>query len=333
MKNQKFQVLIGILLVPVLIAGIVSLGQRLGQNLKHEGMGESGEDFAPAQMKTMEEQGYVMYQALPERVRALVNSGLFDRTQEEEEAEKKTDILDRIGQEDFAKNIRLLLISNTYLASYSCKENFPFDEKSNSFVNTELIRQIESYGFTGFSEQLEKVARVVAMRTKEWGSGYYGEYGEAYRLTCQGTEFELYRMSDGSFDLEFDINFSASYVPEKYRELVEKVSAAGGYFLSASQVGGETEVLVFTKDNAVSDESPRRLDKEMSEVNNKKLILMFRNGSLSDYYVTVAGNDTLKLDDKDKEIIKICTTGSGKKFSDEYKRSENGGIYWIFQPE
>lgn len=331
MKNEKFKILIGILIVPVLIAGMISFVQKLAHNQRYGTTNESYTENVMA--KSMEEQGYIVYQEVPERIRALVNCEAFDLVQESRDSEEDgedvqiPDILERMGQEEMIKNVCPLLVSD--IASFGTE--FVFDAKNCSFTNSELIRQIEACGFPGFSEQLAKIEKIVEKKTKEYGKNYYEFQDELYRFTCQGTTFSLYRMTEDAFNFEVAVNLSTCYVPAKHKELVEKVNAAGGYFLSASQVGGNTEVLTFTKDNAISDQSGESLEGE-TEVNNKKLILMFRNGSLSDYYVTVAGNETLKLDDKDKEILQICTAGLGKELSDkEYMKSNYGGIYRIFR--
>lgn len=328
MKNEKFKILIGILIVPVLIAGMISFVQKLAHNPRYETTNES--DTGSVMAKSMEEQGYIVYQEVPERVRALVNCEAFDLVEESRGGEEDVqipDILKSMGREEMIKNVCPLLASD--IGSFGTE--FAFDAKNCSFINSELIRQIEACGFTGFSEQLAKIEKIVEKKTKEYGTNYYELHDELYSFTCQGTTFSLYRMKDNLFNFEVAINLSTCYVPAKYKGLVEKVNAAGGYFLSASQVGGNIEVLTFTKDNAICDQSSKNLEGE-AEINNKKLILMFRDGSLSDYYVTVAGNDTLKMDDKDKEILQICTAGLGKELSDkEYMKSNYGGIYRIFR--
>lgn len=337
MKEERFKSILGVLLVPVLILAVVGFcmgragtgGVAVGELYTAGSTGNIG--------TTLEERGYVMYQSLPQGLKELIDQGILEPVCEsagdDDAVEGDTSILnlDQIERGEYlGKNSFIVGKSQVYRECLMSGE-LSFDPRQGKFTSEDQISKIEAAGFTGFGEQLKKVAQMIQYNNKIDDKWVDEEVEPTYYLSCQGVEFSLVEETDELFRLNVQFNFSSCYAPAKYQELVKDVESGGEYFLYASTVGGEIETLTFCKDNAISLLSSRQ-DKELSKiVDGKRIVFMFRDGKLVDYYMTVQGGE-LELDDSDKHLIDRYTKGLGKGYPAKVSMTfSNYGIYHIYR--
>ena len=206
-----------------------------------------------------------------------------------------------------------------------------YDPKQGKFTSTEEISRIEAAGFEGFGKQLDKAAKLIQCSIK-YDNQREDMIEPVYYFCCQGVRFSLRKQSNESFQISLHFNFSSCYAPAKYQEFVKDVVAGGEYFLCASTVGGEIETLTFCKDDTVSLLSDREYTDLSKMVDDRRIVFMFRDGKLIDYYMTVQGGE-LVLDDSDKNLIDKYAKGIGKGYPDKVSMTfSRYGIFHIYCP-
>lgn len=323
MKKDKFGIIIAILLAPILLAGLVAFCRYEAKDAvkRNKEFGEYKYQEYTAQGKSLRDRGYVMNQQFPDGFRKLKELGIWESHLDSEgeadvEGEEQIEAEEEITLE-YMESGKLLDANEFYVGKDTSGYEYldmrlEFDVAKSCFTSTDKISQIEACGFADFSKQLNKVAEVIR---KHGGISY-----EGYYIFCQGVEFELFptnvtENNMTNFWLRACLNASDYYVPEKYQEFIRNFTENGEYFLYSSGIGGETEVLVFCKNNSVSASG---VDEKTSdkENDNKRIIFLFQNNNLVDYYVTTSGNDELAFDDADKQLIETYTKGLGKELSD-----------------
>lgn len=339
MKEERFKSILGILLMPVLMLIVVGFCMgRAGDGEVKTGIWVENRNNKMG--TTLEERGYIMYQPLPQGLKNLIDQGILVSSFESgdnEMVEGDTYGLssyDRIERGDYLKMNPLTVKKSEVLLEYLMNMNgeLSFDPQQGKFAPADQISKIEAAGFTGFRMQLEKAAQMIQYCNKskdKWKEGVEN----VYYFYCQGVEFALSEISEYVFHLSVQINFSSCYMPAKYQEFVKDVVSGGDYFLYASTVGGDIETLTFCKDNSISLLSDRQ-DEELSKmIDGKRIVFMFRDGKLVDYYMTVQGGD-LKLDDSDKNLIDKCTKGLGKGYPDKESMTFSSyGVCHIYRAE
>lgn len=323
MKEERFKCILGILLMPVLMLVVVGFCMGRAGNEEVKSSGVWTENGNSKMGTTLEERGYIMYQPLPQGLKELIDQGVLvssldsDDNETMEDATYRLSSYDWIERGDYLKMNPLTVKKSEELLEYVMNMNgeLSFDPQQGKFASTDQISKIEAAGFTGFKMQLEKAAQMIQYCNKskdKWQEGVEN----VYYFYCQGVEFALREISDHVFQLSVQINFSSCYMPAKYQEFVKDVVSGGDYFLYASTVGGDIETLTFCKDNSISLLSDRQ-DEELGKmVDGKRIVFMFRDGKLVDYYMTVQGGD-LKLDDSDKNLIDKCAKGLEKGYPDK----------------
>lgn len=329
MKKDKFGIIIAILLAPILLAGLVAFCRYEAKDAvkRNKGNGEYKYQDYTAQGKTLRDRGYVMRQQFPDGFRKLKELDIWEESYLDSEGEADVEgdeqILEdeQIAEEDitleYMESGKLLDVNEFNVGKDTSAYEYldiqlEFDVAKSCFTSTDKISQIEACGFTDFSKQLKKVVEVIR---KHGGISY-----EGYYIFCQGVEFELFPTNVTENDmtnfwLRACLNASDYYVPEKYQEFIRNFTENGEYFLYSSGIGGETEVLVFCKNNSVAASG---VDVKTSdeENDNKRIIFLFQDNNLVDYFVTTSGNDELVFDDADKQLIETYTKGLGKELSD-----------------
>lgn len=332
-KEERFKSILGILMVPVLILVVVGFCMaRSGSGGVWTGIvtngGEAENDTENAG-KTLEERGYVLFQPINQGIKQLMNQGIIEPFYDTVDEETSVLSFEEIERGDYLKENPFVVEKSPTLSEYLMTTELSFDSQQGKFTCTDLISKIEAAGFTGFEEQLEKVTRLIRCCKKHDGEGE--EVQPTYYFYCQGVEFRLDETSGEAFLLGLQFNFSSCYVPAKYQEFIKDVVSGGEYFLYASTVGGEMETLTFSKDNSVSFLG-ENVDEEIGKiVDNKRIVFMFRDGKLVDYYIVVQGGE-LKLDDSDKNLIDKYAKGIGKGYPDKAMTfSKYGGDKRIYR--
>lgn len=338
-KEERFKSILAILLVPVLILAIVGFC-RAGD--KDEVMTGSvceamsgGTDIGT----TLAERGYVLYQLMHPGIKALYEQEILEsRSRPEGGSDEETfDFqeaqlnFDQIESGDYLEQNPLTVQESSVIMECLMGRELSYDPKEGKFTSTEEISRIEAAGFESFGKQLDKAAKLIQCSIK------YDNQGEemiepVYYFCCQGVRFSLRKQSDKSFQISLHFNFSSCYAPAKYQEFVKDVVAGGEYFLCASTVGGEIETLTFCKDDTVSILSDRE-DTDLSKmVDDRRIVFMFRDGKLIDYYMIVQGGE-LVLDDSDKNLIDKYAKGIGKGYPDKVSMTfSRYGIFHIYRP-
>lgn len=325
--DEKSKVIIGILLAPALIVLMMAAFILAGKD-KHtiREQAEQGEPYTTEvqELATLKKKGYILYRKIPDHIKRLARSDVFQKFNEEDSG-VELEMLATTDSERFGDEYASCVVGE--------RQSFPcyleFDAKAFRFTEEEKIRRVEECGYSGFEKQLAKVADIVKEKTQEHGDSYWHYAWERYQLSCQGTTITLERTSDGNFTMFLNINLSTCWVPGKYKDLIERVDAAGGYYLFSSCVGGEVEILTFCKDNSIAEGGS--VEGGESLVDNKRLVLMFRDGKLEDYYMTTAGSE-LELDSSDQNMLKLCTAGLNKTLPEkETMVSQYQGVYRIYR--
>ncbi len=200
-----------------------------------------------------------------------------------------------------------------------------WDEKTGQFLDKDKIAMIENCGFSGFSDMLSEVERGSQNRRKaieetinlygeEYMDDYYDDDDFGCTMYCQGVEFLLYNDDPEYYTLCVYLNYSSCYTPQQYRGVIDGVTSDGSYLLYSSYVVGGKDVLVFSRNNSIDFGS----DQEAAEMNNKwaskRIVLIFNNGKLEDYYLT-SNLPRLDLDDADRKILDTYVSGLGKTLS------------------
>lgn len=162
-------------------------------------------------------------------------------------------------------------------------------------------------------------------------AGYY--WNEYFYLRCQGITFVLYDFSrTGYVALGLSKNNSTYYIPEKYKNIIDGMKADGSYFLHASYVAGGRDVLVFSRDNTVGlsieDEINPYMyegtrDEERRKYEDKRIVFIFENGKIVDYYMA-SQSGSMKLDDVDKKVLDAYVSGLGKTLSGIPETADEG---------
>lgn len=339
-KEERFKSILAILLVPVLILAIVGFCMaRAGDKEVMTGRIVGAEEGGTNMGTTLAERGYVLYQPMHPGIKALYEQEILESVQgggsDEETFDFQEDMsllnFDQIESGDYLEQNPLTVQESSVLMECLMGRELSYDPKEGKFTSTEEISRIEAAGFEGFGKQLDKAAKLIQCSIK------YDNQGEemiepVYYFCCQGVRFSLRKQSDKSFQISLHFNFSSCYAPAKYQEFVKDVVAGGEYFLCASTVGGEIETLTFCKDDTVSILSDRE-DTDLSKmVDDRRIVFMFRDGKLIDYYMIVQGGE-LVLDDSDKNLIDKYAKGIGKGYPDKVSMTfSRYGIFHIYRP-
>lgn len=339
-KEERFKSILAILLVPVLILAIVGFCMaRAGDKEVMTGRIVGAEEGGTNMGTTLAERGYVLYQPMHPGIKALYEQEILESVQgggsDEETFDSQEDMsllnFDQIESGDYLEQNPLTVQESSVLMECLMGRELSYDPKEGKFTSTEEISRIETAGFEGFGKQLDKAAKLIQCSIK------YDNQGEemiepVYYFCCQGVRFSLRKQSDKSFQISLHFNFSSCYAPAKYQEFVKDVVAGGEYFLCASTVGGEIETLTFCKDDTVSILSDRE-DTDLSKmVDDRRIVFMFRDGKLIDYYMIVQGGE-LVLDDSDKNLIDKYAKGIGKGYPDKVSMTfSRYGIFHIYRP-
>lgn len=201
-----------------------------------------------------------------------------------------------------------------------------WDNKTGECLDKEKIAAIENCGFPGFSnlisevESREKARRNSFEETSEYFGGdededAYYEYGGGYTLFCRGIEFYI-SPSDGAEYryLSVQLNRSSCFIPQRYKNVIDGVMADGSYYLYSSYAAGGKDVLVFHRDQTVSYNEYMESPDTKNEWVDKRIVFIFENGNLVDYYV-VSQIPRLVLDDVDKKVLDTYVSGLGKTLS------------------
>lgn len=339
-KEERFKSILAILLVPVLILAIVGFCMaRAGDKEVMTGRIVGAEEGGTNMGTTLAERGYVLYQPMHPGIKALYEQEILESVQgggsDEETFDSQEDMsllnFDQIENGDYLEQNPLTVQESSVLMECLMGRELSYDPKEGKFTSTEEISRIEAAGFEGFGKQLDKAAKLIQCSIK------YDNQGEemiepVYYFCCQGVRFSLRKQSDKSFQISLHFNFSSCYAPAKYQKFVKDVVAGGEYFLCASTVGGEIETLTFCKDDTVSILSDRE-DTDLSKmVDDRRIVFMFRDGKLIDYYMIVQGGE-LVLDDSDKNLIDKYAKGIGKGYPDKVSMTfSRYGIFHIYRP-
>lgn len=338
MKNERFKIVMGILLVPVLLGALmVFCRHEMDQALKNTPWDNDANeedvdyDYDVLSAGTMQERGYVVYQQLPERIKNLIK--VFGEPvmtgESREDSEVAEDWLEELGSTELLTNEE-----PEYDRSLGC--DLEFDAKSCSFTPAAQVRlaKIEESGFDGFTGMMEDVTGIIRKNTEKYGENYWSEKMESierYIVCCQDMQFEFERSGSGSFYLNIPIQSATCYVPEKYREFVQNVTADGEYFLYTTCVGDKIDVVSFCKNNSIAAVEGGVPDEDREKNNNKRIVCLFEDGKMVDYYVTTLGNE-LSLDEKDKKIVDTYMSGTGKELPDKPTMvSKYAGIHRIYR--
>lgn len=341
MKNERFRMLIAILLVPVCLAGMVAFCKvevwtaRENGTWKYEQKWEYMED----EVKTMEEQGYIVYQQLPDRMKKLCEQELFQKFYVEESRDGDSDeyeeedemSLEKMGSTEYLQNKRAMIvgIENDSICRLA---ELQFDPANYCFLPEELAA-IEACGFPGFTQRMQEIADMIKKNEEEYGETVWEDYEYCYHLYSQGVEFMVRRSGKTSVEITAYIGILACYAPGKYQEFIQNVTASGEYFLYSTCVGGETDVITFCKNDSIFYGSNAIHEDCWEKINHKNITCLFRNGKLDDYYVAACGKK-LELDEADRAFLDTYTKGLGKELSDkESMVSEWNGLYQIYRTE
>ncbi len=341
MKSERFRMLIAILLVPVCLAGIVAFCEAEVYTARENGTWKYevwDEMVDGEEVKTMEEQGYVVYQQLPERMKKLCEQELFHKADVEESRDGGSDedgeevemSLEKMGNTEYLQNKRTQLVGVDDDAICMVGE-LQFDPGSYSFAPEELAG-IEACGFPGFAQKMQEIADM-EKKNKEKYKETMWDYDYFYHLYSQGVEFMVRHSEETSVELMAYIGIPTCYAPGKYQEFIQNVTESGEYFLYSTCVGGETDVITFCKNNSIFYGSNMIHEDCWEKLNHKNITCLFRNGELEDYYVAACGKK-LKLDEADQAFLDTYTKGLGKKLSEkESMVSEWQGRYQIYRTE
>lgn len=345
MRYGKVNGGIGVLLIAVILLGFMSYCRFSDVGKKDQSRKERSESWEEGyEAPTLRERGYLAYREAPEPLVRLLESGIFKISDEE----YREIYLDEYGEEDagdmkqqkaeleteYSSSMERFyelgkdgFLDERILRVGENDEDFlmngcvlHYDPKAGKFTDTDRIATIEGCGFTGFSGLLSEIEKRLEKNQMQIDEDEWAVESSYFQLYCQGVQFGLSRMYNDNFQMNVVLNYSTFYAPGEYEELVNSVTADGTYFLSASQTGGERDVLVFCRNDSVSDlsgvggmygytaDEANQGDKE-----SKKISFIFRDGKLEDLYATSWTEGKLKLDDKDQEFLDTYTGGLGKK--------------------
>lgn len=342
MKNERFQLLMSILLVPVLLLGMVAFCKLEVETAQENGTWHYQDwDIEEAVAEeTLEEQGYTAYQQLPERMKKLQAVFLNAQSEEQRDGGEEYDedeydgdeyelTVDNMGSDEYLKHESSRLIQFNDKSVFLAAE-LGYDPAKHCFVAEELA-EIEACGFPGFTEKMQQIAGKIAGKIAESiEETVFVENAEIY-LYCQGVEFKVIRTGKTSVDLHAYIGALTCYAPEKYKEFIQKVTAEGKYFLYSTCVGGGTEVITFCKNDSISYEAEQSYKDGEKKGDNKKIVCLFRNGKLDDYYVVACGGE-LELDEADQAFLDTYTKGLGKELSEKPSMvSKWQGVHRIYR--
>ncbi len=329
MKKEFIKILVSALILPILFfliwgicyANIVSV-EREQETLEEEGTGDV--EYV-ARVADLESRGYVCYQDVCSGLLALKDNAAFTYMEYKEETDetKKTqaDFSVLLGEESASQYGCLVVADerNENVATATLK----FDTTKNTFQDVELIQQIETNGFPGFSKQIKKVEESIQKKcaTRQGSSNqpYWKRGEECYYIDCEGVQFELSRKESGNFLVRVRANFSYCYAPEKYLTFIRQQMSTGSYYLKSSCVGGERDVVTFAKNNCITDYNAQ-VEEEVLDVqgHGKNISFVFDNGTLVDYFVTTCGAD-LQMDAEDEAFIAKATEGLDKELEKKPK--------------
>lgn len=334
--------------------------ERSDQNIKDTVYSLFGDDeqywgFEDEDGRTAAGRGFAVYKQLPESVTKLLDTGIFAPS--EEKAQKFREVYDEDVDQESATTIDSLQsdyesvledIQKMGTESYLEKVGYigpnagndiycflNWDKGAGKFADTDKIAEIESCGFSGFSDLIAQAEKMIQNRRAEAAneSGVYYDDMQC-KIYCQGFEFDLvWCNSKDDYRLQFPMNTAVCYIPEKYRNVIDGVAALGGYVPYYYCIGGKKEVLIFNRDNSIecSNAGPRGDDDKGARI-NKRIALIFEDGKIVDYYVTT-DRKKLQLDDTDQKIIKQYTSGLGKTLSErgeQYNVNMQQG-FWLYR--
>lgn len=337
-KEERFKSILAIFLVPVLILAIVGFCRARDKEVmtgRVVGAESNGTNIGT----TLAERGYVLYQPMHPGIKALYEQGILESVQgggsDEEAFDFQEDMsllnFDQIESGDYLEQNPLTVQESSVTLECLMGRELSYDPKQGKFTSTEEISRIEAAGFEGFEKQLDKAAKLIQCSIK-YDNQREDMIEPVYYFCCQGVRFSLRKQSNESFQISLHFNFSSCYAPAKYQEFVKDVVAGGEYFLCASTVGGEIETLTFCKDDTVSLLSDREHTDLSKMVDDRRIVFMFRDGKLIDYYMTVQGGE-LVLDDSDKNLIDKYAKGIGKGYPDKVSMTfSRYGIFHIYCP-
>lgn len=334
MKREQISAMIGIVLVFVIAFGFIAFCKVTDDNVKksdfkHDG-GESTGDIVTG--VSWADRGYTVYRPLPDQVQKLFDTDVFAPTEEsakvykeysryyEEEDDKKTNDEDFLAEQkrNYEESKELMkevgnpeLLEQNEQLVFGPKENglecvWEWDAAAGKLKDRGMVSAIEGCGFTGFSDLISEVEhRIKDKKAKLEETGGHVEE-DVYTVFCQGTPFVISdEYTEKYYNIRVQLNSSACYIPEKYRNVIDRVNAGSGYFFYSSCVGGKKDVLVFCRDNSISEGG------KASNMNNKRIALIFEEGELIDFYAASAAGQ-LHLDDVDQQFLDKYTEGLDK---------------------
>lgn len=345
MKKEQISAMIGIVLVFVIAFGFIAFCKVTNDNTKKPAY--NFEDDGESTRVSLADRGYTVYQPLSDQVQKLLDTDVFAPTEEYVKTYKEynestgyenngDEILLAEQQDNYQMSKRLmqeagnpgLLEQDDQLVFGSQGDGLEYvwewDAEEGKFKDKGMVSAIEGCGFTGFSDLISEVEqkikdRKVKMReTRE----YPGE--DVYTVFCQGTPFVISdEYTEKYYHISVWMNSSACYIPEKYRNVIERVNAGSGYFFYSSCVGGRKDVLVFCRDNSVSG------GRKESKMDNKRIALIFEEGELVDFYA-VSTTDQLHLDDVDQQFLDKYTAGLDKTL-DTYGETGDHKMKYLYR--
>lgn len=305
--------------------------------------GQVEETFVDGKNESADKRGFGVYKQLPEPLTKLVNTGIFAPTEEkvtkyrevygddfgddevggdfqttsvleEDDYESLLEEIGKIGTEAYLKEISDI--------GPGCGDTLDcfltWDESAGKFADTDKVAEIENCGFFGFSDLMARAEKMIKKRRAAEANSYGRSWDEKQcKIYCQGVEFDLsWCYIEKYYKLSCPINTAVYYNPEKYRNVIDGVTALGGYIPHYYSIGGKKEVLIFNRDNSVEYCSDCPIeDEEAGSHDNKRIAFIFEDGKLVDYYVTTDKNE-LMLDDVDKKILDQYVSGLGKTLSE-----------------
>lgn len=358
MKKDYRGTVIGIVLVLVVALGAVSFFRVQNNKWMKQSKEAEGTDTPSdgrilkipswEEIPSWAEKGYTKYQDLPEAYQKLVESKIFVPSKEnaanyefwEEEGDDDFAGEEYMGElqqeyEEFvtslgmAEDASFLKEESSFVlspVSSGMTRKLKWKEKEGKFDEAELFAAIEDCGFSGFSNLMSEVEdRIRNQRSASAEDRYYTS--TECIVYCGGGTFVVRDSYDDQYyELSVIINYSRYYIPEKYRNMIDRVNADGDYFLYSSCVGGKKEVLVFCRDNTVCELGRMGEWKNQKTLDNKRLAFVFEEGKLVDYYVVTA-TDQLQLDGIDQKMLDTYASGLGKTLSDY---GETGDLMSLF---
>lgn len=351
MRKERTSALIGILAVVILAVGFICCCRVQNKIPLEKRYQDVAEEEPKEGAETLAQKGYIVYQPLSEAVQKLIDTNIFytpdnmfyeeeeyggyddytkEEMEQEKEEQKKTyedelEKLKQIGTAEYLENTGVTIVTESW--DFDFRGMLKYDSKTNRFTDSEKIATIENCGFPEFSALMSEIEKKTETEV-QWNlqNGEEGWYYTYYSVYYPGVVFLLRRCTTEAFMVELKINYSDNYIPEKYRGVIDGVTNGGRYFLYSSCVGGDREMLVFCRNHSIHQDNWYSDGMEAGKYDENKLLFIFEDGKLVDYYVTTSSKE-LKLDDADKQILNAYTKGTGKELSGKAVKYNGIRIY------